>query len=114
MPWRSLRSNEWIVAIGLAYVALAVLPAVLMLLVIGAKFQGLQDAAALDHAQLARHVASGDGFVTSILRPLALVFRAELRNPPDLYNAPAHPYLLALFFRQFGATDRVAAGAGAN
>src|SRR5262249_47968483 len=78
-----------------------------------AKFQGLTDPTALDHAQLARHLANGDGFTTYVIRPLSLVLHADLRHPPDTYNAPGHPALLALVFRLASATDRVVAGTGA-
>lgn len=111
--FRALRSSEWAIAIVLGYVALATLPPLLMLVVIGAKFQGLRDVLALDHAQLARHLAAGEGFVTSFVRPLSLVFKADIRHHPDLYNAPFHPLLLSLVFRAFAPGDRVAAGVGA-
>jgi hypothetical protein len=82
------------------YIALALAPPLLMLVVLAAKFQCLEAATALDHAQLARHVAAGEGFVTDFIRPLSLVFKADLRHHPDLYNAPAHPLVLALFFQR--------------
>lgn len=112
--FRALRSSEWAIAIVLGYLALLVAPPLLMLVVLGAKFQGLRDVGALDHAQLARHLAAGEGFVTSFVRPLSLVFKADLRHHPDLYNAPLHPYFLSLFFRAFAPGDRVAAAAGAS
>jgi hypothetical protein len=101
------------VAVILAYAALIIGPAILMLVVLGARTQGLSDPAALDHAQLARHLAAGDGFATSLVRPLSLVFKADLAQHPDLYNAPAHPLALALFYRAFQPSDRVTAAAGA-
>ncbi len=107
------RSHEWIVAVALGYVALAVLPLILCMIVIAAKFQGLTDFTALDHAQLARHVQVGDGWVTSLLRPLSLSFKPNLQHHPDLYNAPLHPWLLALVFGAFGATDSAVAWTGA-
>jgi 4-amino-4-deoxy-L-arabinose transferase-like glycosyltransferase len=84
-----------------------------MLVVLAAKFQGLEAATALDHAQLARHVAAGEGFVTDFIRPLSLVFQADYRRHPDLYNAPAHPLVLALFYRARHPSDKMTAGAGA-
>jgi len=95
------------------YTLLVLLPPVLALAVLAAKFQGLQTVEALDHAQLARHLAAGEGFVTSFIRPLSLVFKARYENHPDLYNAPAHPLVVALFFRLTHPSDRIAAGAGA-
>src|SRR5436190_20542720 len=110
MLFRSLR---WSLPAVLAGLALSLAPPVLMLIVVAAKFQGLGDALALDHAQLARHLARGDGWVTSFVRPLCLTFHAALRPAPDLTSAPLHPLFLALAFRFFAATDRVVAGAGA-
>ncbi len=84
-----------------------------MLLVIATKFQGLQSPVAMDHAQLARHLSDGEGFTTSLIRPLSLVFTADVTHHPDLYNAPLHPLVLALFFQMLHPGDRVAAVAGA-
>ncbi len=110
----TLQLEERTIWVGLGYATLFLAPPLLMLLVIAAKFQGLREVVAMDHAQLARHLASGDGFVTSVIRPLSLAFHAELRNHPDLYNGPVHPLVVALFFKGFQPTERVAAGAGAT
>jgi hypothetical protein len=107
------RSHEWIVAVVLGYAFLAVAPIVLMMVVIAAKFQGLEDAVAMEHAQLARHLARGEGWVTSVLRPLSLAFNPSTQPHPDLFNAPLHPLLLAAFFRAAEPTDRIAAFGGA-
>src|ERR1051326_9291670 len=91
-------------------VALLVLPCVLMVVVLASKFEGLRDTTALDHAQVARHVARGEGLNTSVIRPLSLAFKAALRRHPDLYNSPVHILALASFFKIFGPTARVAIG----
>ena len=96
----------------LGYAALLVVPPLLMLLAIATKFQGFQTAAAMDHAQLARHLADGDGFITSVIRPLSLVFQADVTGHPDLYNAPLHPLVLAFFFQLAHPGDRVTAAVG--
>ncbi len=81
-------------------------------------YHGLNDAQSMDNAQLARQVATGSGFTTKFLRPLALVqlnehaaqttgklFPANQfpagtpRIIPDTYNAPGYPYLLAGWFQ---------------
>jgi hypothetical protein len=85
---------------------------VLMLVVLAAKFRGLQEFQILDQAQLARHLARGDGFVTSVLRPLSLGFQASVPHP-DLYNAPGFPLVWAGVFKLFGPGDRAIAGTGA-
>src|SRR5881296_2277358 len=94
-------------------VALVPVAVILMLIVIAGKFQTLQQPTAWEHAQLARHLAEGDGFVTSVVRPLSLVFKPQVPNHPDLYNAPGHPLAEAIFFRVFGSSDKIAALAGA-
>ena len=93
--------------------ALLILPAVLMLVVVASKFDGIHESIALDHAQVARHVARGEGLTTSVIRPLSLAFKADLRHHPDLFNAPLHILVVAGFFKVFGPTARVAVGSGA-
>ncbi len=94
-------------------VALIALPAILMLVVFASKYEGLRDPVALDHAQLARHIAEGDGLVTTYIRPLSVAFKADISPHPDLYNAPLHPLILAGVFRVLEATERVAVGMSA-
>src|SRR5882724_11627092 len=83
----------------LGYVALLALPPLLAVVVLASKFSGLQTADAFDRAQLARHLAAGDGFVTSVVRPLSLTFRADVTSHPDLYNAPLPPLVLSVCYR---------------
>lgn len=96
----------------LGYLMLLAVPPMLMVVLLATRFPGLQSDTALDHAQLARHIAGGDGFVTSYIRPLSLVFKAEMANHPDLYNAPLHPLTLALFYSVVHPSERVTAGTG--
>lgn len=92
----------------LGYALLVGLPLVVVLLVMAVKFEGLTTPPAWEHAQLARHLAAGDGFVTSVIRPLA----SKSPNHPDLYNAPLHPLALASFFRLIGPSDKCAGMVG--
>ncbi len=69
------------------------------------------DPAAMDYAQLARHLARGEGFTTSVIRPLSLARVQNLSHHPDLYHAPLHPLWLALFFRLGHAGPQMAAWA---
>jgi hypothetical protein len=109
---RLIRSEGQIRAL-LSYLVLLIVPPLLMLLVIATKFHGLQSPAALDQVQLARHLSAGDGFTTSVIRPLSLVFKADLEHHPDLYNPPGHPLVLMVFFQLLHPGDRVTAGVGA-
>lgn len=97
----------------LGHIALLVGPAVIALLMLAAKWQGLQTPRAIDQAQLARHLAEGDGFTTSAILPASLAFHANPTNHPDLYNAPVSPVVLSVFFRIIHPSDRVVAAAGA-
>jgi tetratricopeptide (TPR) repeat protein len=96
----------------LGYVALLALPPLLAVIVLASKFSGLQTADAYDRAQLARHLAAGDGFVTSVVRPLSLAFKTDITRHPDLYNAPLPPLVLSFFYRLVHPSERVTAAAG--
>jgi hypothetical protein len=111
-PFRSFINSEGRIRTVLGYLALVLLPPLVMLIVVATKFQGLQAPEALDHAQLARHLAAGDGYTTSFVRPLSLLFRADIRDHPDLYNAPVHPLLLSWFYQLRRPSDRMTACVG--
>lgn len=77
----------------------------LMLFAVKHLFGGdLTNADAMDYAQIARNLATGRGFCTSILRPLALTGFVSPANGvvPDLSHAPLYPYVLALAFLGHG------------
>ena len=69
------------------------------------QFRGLNDAEAMELAQLARGLAENQGFTTRVLRPVEL---SAVRRPdntslaapqPDLRHAPLFPAVLALGFK---------------
>jgi CheY-like chemotaxis protein len=68
---------------------------------------GLRDA--MDSAQAARHLAHGDGFITSVIRPLGFSFVQDLQEHPDLINAPFMTVLMAVLFNIGGDGDRMVA-----
>jgi 4-amino-4-deoxy-L-arabinose transferase-like glycosyltransferase len=85
---------------------LLLIGAMLLLLVYyRAMFSGLTSPDALDYAQLARNLARGRGFVTLVLRPLALTHGGNSLTQPDLNHGPLYPVLLALAFRIVGVTE---------
>lgn len=96
----------------LGYSALVLLPCSLALVVLGAKFQGLRLELALEHAQVARRVAAGDGLSTDSIRPLSMAFSADLKRHPDLYHAPAHPLMLGFAYKLFRPSDRLTSALG--
>lgn len=93
-------------------------------------FKGLGTEAAMDQAQIARSLASGEGFTTRYIRPLAIQQLTDSGrkipsgNFPEVYNAPLFPSLEAaalLPFRKrldmaptdtLSMGDRVIAGLG--
>jgi len=68
----------------------------------------LTDANGMDYAQVARHVARGDGFTTSYIRPLSLTFAPRIEGHPELSYPPLHILLLALAFKIGGASATTA------
>ena len=73
-------------------------PLLLLLVYYKTMFPGLTNADAMDYAQLGRNLSSGRGFVTSILRPLALTHGNNPLAQPDITHGPLYPLLLALAF----------------
>jgi len=80
----------------------AVLIIALTLLYLFVQFRGFATVTAMDQAQIARNIASGKGFTTQFIRPLA-VWQLEnagkdipADNFPDFYQAPLGPLVNAL------------------
>lgn len=96
------------------FLILLLAPAGLAALALGPRFRALESFAAMDHAQLARGIFDGQGLSTSVIRPLSLLFKADLSMHPDLYNAPAHPILLGLWYCILHPSDRMTAAFGAG
>jgi Dolichyl-phosphate-mannose-protein mannosyltransferase len=67
------------------------------LIFILAQFRGLSDANGMDHAQIGREIARGNGFSTKIIRPAAVALlknnekKFDVRQLPELYHAPLNP-----------------------
>lgn len=98
--------------IALGVSALVLIPLVIALVVLAAKFRGLATNLSMEHAQIARRVAAGEGLTTASLRPISLALHPDLQKHPDLYHAPAHPLLMGLVFAILHPSDRVAASLG--
>src|SRR5438093_3850298 len=108
------RGSEATLRAVLGFVALVVIPPLLALLFFATQFRGLRAEVAVEHSQLARHLVAGEGFVTSVIRPLSLAFNADLLKHPDLYNAPVHPVLLAVCSGGDKLLERLAGVVGAS
>ena len=77
-----------------------------------AKSSGVLEVPALDHAQLARQVAEGQGFSTALLRPLSLELFPHAQPHPDLVNPPLHSLLLAVVYILTEPSGKMAVGLG--
>ncbi len=97
IPSPSLRSGRDFSHLFLLLTAIA-LAVIYMLL----QFRGLSSPAAMDQAQIARHIAEGKGFSTAYIRPLALWQLETAGKPiphenfPDFFHSPLNPLLNAL------------------
>jgi 4-amino-4-deoxy-L-arabinose transferase-like glycosyltransferase len=107
-----LQGAVWNVEVGrgktiLQWVVVVAAAAVLSLVYTSIQFKGLEKREAMDMAQLARNIARGQGFTTSMIRPVSLwqlkTYRPDhaqmFENHPDLYNPPLYPLVLAGIFR---------------
>jgi len=90
-----------------ALIALAAL--FLYLVYMSAHMPELTDPNAMDYAQIARHLARGEGFTTSFIRPLSLATVQSISHHPELSFVPLHPLWMSLFFRLGGASYKMAA-----
>jgi len=92
----------WVVAV-LGAVALAIWYT-------ASEFRGLEKREAQDLAQLARNISRGEGFTTSVIRPISLWHLKTYRDDhqphfdphPDIYNPPLYPLVLSGIFRLAG------------
>lgn len=92
--------------------ALLLIPCVLALVVLAAKFRGLALSDSMERAQIARRVAEGRGLSTDSIRPISLALQPSLENHPDLYHPPLPSLLLGAVFAVLHPSDRVAAAFG--
>lgn len=81
-------------------ITLAVLVLSMLAFQLFVSFRGLEHAAAMDQAQIARNVAQGNGFISDVIRPKQLVDAAEqgdvdVSSFRDTNYAPLHIYALA-------------------
>lgn len=94
---------------ALMFLGSLLVPAGLLFLFYRAHFQGLVNPDAMDFAQLGRNLSGGQGFVTYILRPLALTQGDNPLHQPDVTHGPLFPLFLALAFGAAGVRDNVVA-----
>ena len=79
----------------------------LVLIVFVAKFENITDPNVADYAQIARHVARGEGFVTSAVSPLSLSVVPRVDPHPEVSRPPLYVCFLALAMLIGGAADKV-------
>jgi hypothetical protein len=99
-----VRFRKWVINLGLFLIPIALLYVHYRLM-----FPGLTNPDALDFAQVGRNLHEGRGFVTYVLRPLALTHGSDALRQPDLVHGPLYPFLLAMAFGALSAKDNVVA-----
>ncbi|MDA8082577.1 MAG: glycosyltransferase family 39 protein, partial [Nitrospiraceae bacterium] len=57
-----------------------------------------------EYCQIARNFYEGNGYSTSVLRPIAYKFFTTLPQP-EVTRVPLYPFSLSLFFHLFGPND---------
>jgi hypothetical protein len=82
-------------------------------------FRGLSEPEAMEHAQLARNLARGNGFRTQCLRPVDFWYTRTkagkeyaANSYPDIRSAPGFPVLLAGVFSVVNPRQEPSSGAG--
>ena len=70
------------------------------------QFNQITDPNALDYAQIARHVYRGEGFTTSFIKPISLVYNQSIENHPDLTYPPLHVLWTAAMMKVLGPNDK--------
>ena len=86
------------------------------LIYLGWNFRGFASPEAMDQAQIGRQIATGSGWTTKFIRPLAIwQITSNLGNPPkgdfpDTFNAPLPPLVDALAIRLAGPTMKFGQG----
>ena len=123
----ALEEGGWVSRIRLILLLAAI--AAVYCIVIFSQFKGLSNDKGMDQAQIGRQLASGHGFTTNFIRPIAYsqfvkhfgAFPAG--DIPDTYNAPLNPFVDSLLLRMTRSSwpmttkdivytsDRVIAGA---
>jgi hypothetical protein len=89
-----------------------VLPLLVLFLVYTFQFRQLADSNTIDIAQVARNIAAGKRFTTSVVRPLATTRSKDVLHMPDMVQAPAYPVALAVVFGANASDRKVFATAG--
>lgn len=62
---------------------------------------------AADYAQIGRHLARGEGFRTSMIRPISVGLGYSVDRAPEITRPPVFPCILAAAFRASGTSDTV-------
>jgi hypothetical protein len=91
------------------YIGLPLATLFLWAIWMGSAYRGLATQESMEIAQLAEHISAGDGFVTSVLRPLGLGIVPVVQDHPDLMHPPLYPLLEGAMFLLFDTVDRLAA-----
>jgi hypothetical protein len=93
--------------IGLLALAIVILAAV-MATYYKKTYSELTERTAMDQAQVARNISTGEGFKTRLIRPFnAALLDGDGNYLPELNNAPLYPYFLSALFKFKEPCDQV-------
>ena len=99
----ALEEGGWVSRIRLILL-LAVIASIYVIVILS-QFKGLDNEKGMDQAQIGRQLASGRGFTTKFIRPIAYkqlvghLGTLPEGDLPDTYNAPLNPYVDSLLLR---------------
>ena len=99
----ALEEGGWVSRIRMILL-LAVIASIYVIVILN-QFKGLNNDKGMDQAQIGREIASGHGFSTKFVRPIAYSqFMRHLGDfpagdIPDTYNAPLNPFVDSLLLR---------------
>jgi len=99
----ALEEGGWVSRIRLVLL-IATIAAVWVIVILN-EFKGLSNDKGMDQAQIGRQIATGHGFSTKFIRPIAYAQFVKHRGAfptgdvPDTYNAPLNPFVDAIIFR---------------
>jgi len=101
----ALEEGGWVSRIRLVLL-IATIAAVWVIVILN-EFKGLSNDKGMDQAQIGRQIATGHGFSTKFIRPIAYAQFVKHRGAfptgdvPDTYNAPLNPFVDAIIFRVY-------------
>lgn len=83
------------------------IPLLVVLMLYRTQFRQVNDPDVMEMAVVARNIAAGRGFTTSVVRPLYVTLNKDVMHMPDMVHAPLYPYAMALVFGANASDNKV-------